>query len=85
MATTSNFGTEQEWAHPDPFGGTTAADRARNLVRARRHTRIVRALRFSLPGAAAGVVVLYFAMIIDTTGGSAAFLSWRCRASFPTT
>ncbi len=68
MATTSNFGTGQEWAQPDPFGGTTAADRARNLVRARRHTRIVRALRFSLPGAAAGIVVLYFAMIIDTTG-----------------
>ena len=68
MATTSNFGTEQEWAQPDPFGGTTAADRARNLVRARRHTRVVQALRFSLPGAAAGIVVLYFAMIIDTTG-----------------
>jgi LPS export ABC transporter protein LptC len=68
MATTSNFGTGQEWAQPDPFGGTTAADRARNLVRARRHTRVVQALRFSLPGAAAGIVVLYFAMIIDTTG-----------------
>ena len=52
----------------DPFGGTTAADRARNFARARRHTRIVRALRLSLPGAAAGVVVLYFVMIIDTTG-----------------
>ena len=68
MATISNFGTEQEWAQPNPFGGTTAADRARNLVRARRHTRVVQALRFSLPGAAAGIVVLYFGMIIDTTG-----------------
>ena len=68
MVTTSNFGTEQEWAQPDPFGGTTAAARARNLVRARRHTRVVRTLRFSLPSAAAGIVVLYFAMILDTTG-----------------
>ena len=73
MATTSNFGTGQEWAQPDPFGGTTATDRARNLVRARRHTRIVQALRFSLPGAAAGVVVLYFAMILDTTGWVGSF------------
>jgi lipopolysaccharide transport protein LptA/LPS export ABC transporter protein LptC len=73
MATTSNFGTEQEWAQPDPFGGTTAADRARNLVRARRHTRVVQALRFSLPGAAAGIVVLYFGMIIDTTGWVGSF------------
>ena len=68
MATTSNFGSGQEWTGPDPFGGTTAADRARNFARARRHTRFVRALRFSLPGAAAGVVALYFVMIIDTTG-----------------
>ena len=72
MATT-NFGTEQDWAGPDPFGGTTAADRARNLVRARRHTRIVRTLRFTLPGAAAAVTVLYFVMILDTTGWVAGF------------
>ncbi len=73
MATTRSFGTGQEWAQPDPFGGTTATERARNLVRARRHTRLVQALRFSLPGAAAGIVVLYFAMIVDTTGWVGSF------------
>ena len=73
MATTSNFGMGQEWPETDPFGGTTAADRARNLARARRHTRVVRALRFSLPGAAAGVVALYVAMIVGTTGWVGSF------------
>ncbi|MEO8419801.1 MAG: LPS export ABC transporter periplasmic protein LptC [Hyphomicrobium sp.] len=73
MATTTNFASGQEWTGGDPFGGTTAADRARNFARARRHTRYVRLLRFMLPGATAGVVALYFVMIMDTTGWSGSF------------
>jgi lipopolysaccharide transport protein LptA/LPS export ABC transporter protein LptC len=68
MATTTNFAPGQSWTGSNPFAGTTAADRARNLVLARRHTRYVRALRWSLPVAAASVSVLYFVMILDTTG-----------------
>lgn len=68
MATTTNLAPGQSWTGINPFVGTTAADRARNFVRARRHTRLVRAMRWTLPGAAASVVVLYFAMILDTTG-----------------
>ena len=68
MATTTNLAPGQSWTGIDPFVGTTAADRARNFVSARRHTRFVRALRWTLPSAAAGVVVLYFVMILDTTG-----------------
>ncbi len=73
MATTSNFASGQEWMGSDPFAGTTAADRARNFARARRHTRYVRALRFTLPGAAAGTIVLYCLMILETTGWVGSF------------
>jgi lipopolysaccharide transport protein LptA/LPS export ABC transporter protein LptC len=73
MATTTNFASGQEWTGGDPFGGTTAADRARNFARARRHTRFVRALRFTLPLGTAGVVALYFVMIMDTTGWTGGF------------
>ena len=73
MATTTNFASGQEWTGSDPFGGTTAADRARNFARARRHTRFVRALRFALPLGTASVVALYFVMIMDTTGWSGSF------------
>ena len=73
MATTTNFAPGQEWTGSDPFAGTTAADRARNFARARRHTYLVRALRWSLPAAAAGVVGLYVVMIIDTTGWVGSF------------
>ncbi|KAB2942533.1 MAG: LPS export ABC transporter periplasmic protein LptC [Hyphomicrobium sp.] len=68
MATTTHFASGETWTGSDPFAGTTAADRARNFARARRHTRLVRALRWSLPGAGVGIVVLYFVMILDTTG-----------------
>jgi lipopolysaccharide transport protein LptA len=72
MATTS-IASGQEWTGSDPFAGTTAADRARNFARARRHTRYVRALRFTLPGAAAGTIVLYCLMILETTGWVGSF------------
>ena len=75
MATTTNFAPGQEWTGTDPFAGSTAADRARNFARARRHTYLVRALRWSLPAAAASVVGLYFVMILDTTGWVSSFPS----------
>lgn len=68
MATTTNFAPGETWTKANPFAGSTAADRARNLARARRHTRFVKFLRISLPGAAAGVVGLYFLLILDATG-----------------
>ncbi len=68
MATTTNFASGETWTGPNPFAGSTAADRARNFARARRHTRFVRTMRWSLPGAAGGIVVLYLLMVLDTTG-----------------
>ncbi len=68
MATTTNFASGETWTNTNPFAGTTAADRVRNLARARRHTRFVKFLRVTLPGAAAGIVGLYFLLILDTTG-----------------
>ncbi len=68
MATTSNLAPGQSWTGGNTFGGMTTAERARNFVRARRHTILVRALRWSLPSTAAGIVVLYFLMVLDTTG-----------------
>jgi lipopolysaccharide transport protein LptA/LPS export ABC transporter protein LptC len=59
---------EENWTGIDAFAGSTAADRARNFLRARRHTRLVRAMRLSLPAAAAGVVGVYFLMVFNTTG-----------------
>jgi len=63
MATTTNLAPGQSWTV-----GTTASDRARNFVRARRHTRIVRALRWLLPGGVGGVLVLYLVMVLQTAG-----------------
>src|SRR5688572_20028291 len=68
MATTTNLAPGENWTGIDAFAGSTAADRARNFMRARRHTRMVRALRWSLPTAGASVVVVYFLMIFNTTG-----------------
>lgn len=73
MATTTNFAQGEAWMGSDRYAGTTAADRARNLVRARRHTRVVRFLRLTLPGAAAAVLGLYFLMIFNTTGWMGSF------------
>jgi lipopolysaccharide transport protein LptA len=68
MATTTQFAPGETWTGSNPFAGTTAADRARNFARARRHTRLVRVLRWSLPGTAIGVVTLYSLLILDSTG-----------------
>jgi lipopolysaccharide transport protein LptA/LPS export ABC transporter protein LptC len=68
MATTTNLAPGEAWTGIDRFAGSTAADRVRNLARARRHTRLVRLLRFALPGAAASVLALYFLLIFNTTG-----------------
>lgn len=63
MATTTNLAPGQPWTV-----GSSAADRARNFVRARRHTRFVRALRFLLPSGACAVLALYLVMVLETAG-----------------
>lgn len=72
MATTTNFAPGQAWTGSDAFAGPTAADRARSFARARRHTLLVRALRWTLPAAAASVVAIYCLMILDTMGWTTA-------------
>lgn len=73
MATTTNLAPGESWTGTNRRVGSTAAERARNFVLARRHTRVVRALRWTLPAAAGSVLVLYFVMILDTTGWVAGF------------
>lgn len=68
MATTSNLSPGQSWTGQNPFIGMSTADRARTFVQARRHTAVVRALRFTLPGAAIGILGLYLAIVLDTAG-----------------
>jgi lipopolysaccharide transport protein LptA len=66
MATTTNFGDSETWA--GAFSGGTAAERVRKFNHARRHTYVVKALRFLLPGGAAGVVALYGLMFLSAGG-----------------
>lgn len=68
MASITDLAPRQLRTGNHTFAGITAADRARNFVRARRHTRFVRLLRWSLPPTAVGIVGLYVLMVIDTTG-----------------
>lgn len=70
---TTNLAPGQSWTGTSRRVGTTAAERARNFVLARRHTRLVWALRWTLPAAAGSVLVLYFVMILNTTGWVAGF------------
>ncbi|MFX9552057.1 hypothetical protein ABTO49_20930, partial [Acinetobacter baumannii] len=67
-ASITDFAPGQSRTGNHAFAGMSAADRARNFVRARRHTRFVRLLRWSLPPTAIGIVGLYVLMVIDTTG-----------------
>ena len=64
MATTTNLEPDRGWA----FATSTASDRARNVARARRHTRVVRGLRRMLPAAAATVVATYVVIVMQTMG-----------------
>ncbi len=68
MATTTNFAPGQSWMGNGTAAGMTSSERARNFVRARRHTHFVRFLRWTLPSSAAGVVVIYVLMILHTSG-----------------
>ena len=61
MATTTDLEPAQAWTGAYSLAGSPRRrERAKSFAIARRHTRVVRALRWSLPGAAATVVVLYF-------------------------
>lgn len=68
MATTTNLEPAQAWTGAYSFAESASTQRAKSFAGARRHTRVVRALRWSLPGAAATVVVLYFTIVLHTIG-----------------
>ena len=68
MATTTDLEPAQAWTGAYSFAESASAQRAKSFAIARRHTRVVRALRWSLPGAAATVVVLYFTIVLHTIG-----------------
>jgi lipopolysaccharide transport protein LptA/LPS export ABC transporter protein LptC len=64
MATTTNLEPERGWA----IATSTSSDRARSFLRARRHTRLVRSLRWTLPTVAVVVCGLYVGLILKTIG-----------------
>jgi LPS export ABC transporter protein LptC/lipopolysaccharide transport protein LptA len=66
MATTSNFEREQAWSAA--FVTTTPSDNAKRFASARRHTRVVRFLRRTLPVVAAGLVILYVGIVLKMSG-----------------
>lgn len=68
MATTTNFAAGDGWPGAGAFAGMTTGERTRTFARARRHTRLVRLLRYSLPASAIGIVALYVVMVLDTSG-----------------
>jgi LPS export ABC transporter protein LptC/lipopolysaccharide transport protein LptA len=65
MATTTNLEPDREWTRPKLFG---TSDRGKGFLRAHRHTRLVRLLRWSLPMSAAGLVTVYVAIVLQTIG-----------------
>ncbi len=68
MATTTNLEPNRGWELLPAFGPSGASDRPKNFARARRHTRLVRALRLALPLCAAGVIILYVGSVLRTIG-----------------
>ena len=68
MATTTNLEPDRGWESLAAFGRSTTGDLTKNSARATRHTRVVRLLRRTLPLAAAGVVVVYVASVLQTIG-----------------
>ncbi len=64
MATITNLEPDRGWA----FATSTPGDRARGMTRARRHTRLVRILRWLLPVTAAVVVIAYVGTVLQTIG-----------------
>ncbi len=68
MATTSNLEPDRGWAGAAVFDTPNDAGRAKRFASARRHTRLVRFLRKSLPAAAVGVMALYIGVVAQTSG-----------------
>jgi lipopolysaccharide transport protein LptA/LPS export ABC transporter protein LptC len=68
MASTTTFPPALERPRQIAFGPPEEADRARDFARARRHTQIVRILRWVLPVCAAGVVAIYVGTVLQTIG-----------------
>lgn len=67
MASTTNFTPGEAWTKVNPFSGSTAAERARNFRLAKRHTRLVRAMRFLLPASSVAIIGLYLLLVMDTS------------------
>lgn len=64
---TTNYAPELP-ARQSAFGVPADADRAKNFARARRHTIVVRILRWGLPATGASVVAIYVAIVLQTIG-----------------
>jgi lipopolysaccharide transport protein LptA/LPS export ABC transporter protein LptC len=64
MATTTHLGPDRDWI----FGTASESTRARSFAHARRHTRVVRAMRGLLPLVAGIVVVGYVTVVLQTIG-----------------
>lgn len=68
MASTTNLTPGEAWTKVNPFSGSTAADRTRNFRLAKRHTRLVRTLRWLFPASTVGILMLYLLLVMDTSG-----------------
>lgn len=68
MATTTHLEPDREWTRPKAERLLGATDRGNGFVRAHRHTRLVRFLRWSLPMSAAGLVTIYVVVVLQTIG-----------------
>ncbi|KWT70579.1 hypothetical protein APY04_0859 [Hyphomicrobium sulfonivorans] len=68
MASTTNFTPGDAWTKVNPFSGSTAAERARNFKLAKRHTRLVRLLRWLFPVSIVGILGLYLLLMLDNSG-----------------
>ena len=67
MAATTNFEADRTWGRMASFPKAAKSGRS-TFERARRHTRRVRLLRWSLPAGAAAIVTLYVVSMLNTIG-----------------
>lgn len=69
MATTTELEPHRGWAGKMAFFGKAQPnERSKRVMLARRHTRLVHLLRWTLPAVAGSVLILYAAMVLQTIG-----------------
>lgn len=69
MATSTDLQPYREWNPPAKVEDTSKfGDRAKNFARARRHTVVVRLLRWVLPVSAVVILVVYIGTVLQTIG-----------------